>query len=99
MKNKNDPSPPLINNGYPNVHPFDKAEILNKHFSDVSKTENEPQLPQESSPDFNLNNITVSEQDVRDQIQLLNANKPGGPDEIMSRLIKIAGIHLIKPLS
>ena len=99
MKNKNDPSPPLISNGYTNIHPFDKAEILNKHFSDISKTENEPQLPQETAPDFNLNNITVSEQDVRDQIQLLNANKPGGPDEIMPRLIKIAGIHLIKPLS
>lgn len=98
-KNKNDPSPPLVNNGITNIHPFDKAEILNKHFSEISSIENEPQLPDQTVPDFNLSNIIISEQDVGDQIQMLNANKPGGPDEIMPRLIKMTGKHLIKPLT
>ena len=33
-----------------------------------------------------------------DQIKILNINKPGGPDEILPKLLKITGKYLIKPL-
>ena len=39
LKNKNDPPPPLVNNGNIDIHPLDKAETLNKHFANISKTE------------------------------------------------------------
>ena len=52
-----------------------------------------------NTPDFNLNSITIIEQDVNDQLDNLNVNKPGGPDEISPKLIKALGYHLVKPLT
>ena len=60
----------------------------------------EPELPENTNtPDFNLNSITIIEQDVNDQLDNLNVNKPGGPDEISPKLIKALGYHLVKPLT
>lgn len=98
-KNKNNPTAPLLKNDIVNIHPIDKAETLNQHFANISQTENEPPLPEESTPLFNLSFITINEQDVQDQIQTLNVSKPGGPDELMPRLIKCSGKSLIKPLT
>ena len=100
LKNKNNPPPPLYNDGQVNLHPFDKAETLNNHFAKISTTENEPVLPDDDpETDFSLNFIEINQQDVKDQIHKLNTTKPGGPDEIMPRLIKIAGKSLIQPLT
>lgn len=98
MKNKNNPTSPITSNDCINIHPLDKAETLNKHFANISKTSNEPQLPDETLPNFNLDSIRVTEQDVLDQIKLLNTNKPSGPDELLPKLIKLTSKYLIKPL-
>ena len=36
---------------------------------------------------------------MKDQLSNLNSNKPGGPDEIMPRLVKTFNTNLIKPLT
>ena len=55
----------------------------------------------DDDPNFEIsfNSINITQQDVKDQINLLNVSKPGGPDEVMSRLIKIACNPLIEPHS
>ena len=52
-----------------------------------------------NTPDFNLNSIVILEQDVKDQLDNLNINKLGGPDEISPKLIKTFVYHLVKPLT
>ena len=49
LKNKNNPPPPLIRNGQPQIHPFDKAQTLNEHFASISTVGIEPELPEEYS--------------------------------------------------
>ena len=100
LKNKNNPPPPLIRNGQPQIHPFEKAQTLNEHFAGISTIGAEPNLPENlNNPDFTLDSIIVLEQDVKDQLDNLNINKPGGPDEISPKLIKTFGHHLVKPLT
>ena len=100
LKNKNNPPPPLIHNGQPQIHPFNKAQTLNEHFASISTVGIEPELPETpNTPDFNLHSITIIQQDVNDQLDNLNVNKPGGPDEISPKLIKALGDHLVKPLT
>ena len=43
--------------------------------------------------------ITVSEEEVLDQIRILNGNKSYGPDGISPKFIKIAENSLVKPLT
>ena len=60
----------------------------------------EAELPENpNTPDFNLNSITIIEQRVSDQLDNLNLNKPGGPDEISLKSIKALGNQLVKPLT
>ena len=100
LKNKSNPPPPLVSNGNINIHPLDKAERLNKYFANISKIENPPPLPEiNQNTNFSLSAIQVSEQDVKDQHFILNSNKPGGPDEIMPKLIKLTDTSLIRPLT
>ena len=101
LKNKRNPPPPLKNNNKIDIHPFDKAQTLNKHFASISKVENPPPLPpeEEINPTFTLENISITEQDVKDQLHSLKISKPGGPDEISPKLIKTIGYSLIKPLT
>ena len=81
-------------------HPFDKAQTLNKHFANISRIENEPMLPDDDpNLEFSFNSINITQEEVKDQIHLLNVSKPGGPDEVMPRLIKIACNPLIEPLT
>ena len=99
LKNKTNPPPPLKNNQSFDIHPVDKANTLNKHFANISKIENPPPLPEEIRPNFSLDNITITEQDVKDQLHALNTSKPSGPDEIAPKLLKTLGTELIKPLT
>ena len=100
FKNKRNPPPPLRNNNNTvDIHPFDKAQTLNKHFANISKVDNPPPLPEEEpSPPYTLESITVTEKDVKDQLHTLKTSKPGGPDEISPKLIKALGNSLAKPL-
>ena len=43
--------------------------------------------------------ITITEQDVKDQLHTLKISKLGGPDEISPKLIKTMGNSLVKPLT
>ena len=77
-----------------------RHQTLNSHFASISRIENEPPIPEDQpSPNFSFSSINITKQDVKDQIRLLNINKPGGPDEIMPCLIKIGSKPLIKPLT
>ena len=49
--------------------------------------------------ELSFNSINITQEDVKDQIHLLNVSKPGGPDEVMPRLIKIVCYPLIEPLT
>ena len=100
FKNKRNPPPPLKNNNNTmDIHPFDKAQTLNKHFASISKVENPPPLPEEELlPPYSLENIIITEKDVKDQLHALKTSKPGGPDEISPKLIKSIGSSVIKPL-
>ena len=99
LKNENDPPPRLVKNGNIDIHPLVKAETLNKHFAIYINNWTPQPLPElEENPHVNLSSIQLSEQDVKDQLFILNSNKPGGPDEIMPKVIKSTGSSLVKPL-
>ena len=49
--------------------------------------------------EFSFNSINVTQEDVKDHIHLLNVSKPGGSDEVMPRIIKIACNPLIEHLT
>lgn len=99
LKNKKNPPPPLKNNTSFDIHPLDKANTLNKHFANISKIENPPPLPEETHPNFSLDDIYITEQDVSDQIHALNVSKPSGPDEVSPKLLKTFGKALIRPIT
>ena len=66
----------------------------------ISTTENEKEITENLElPNFTLNSILITEQDVKDQLNNLNSKKPGGPDEIMPKLLKIFNTNLIIPLT
>ena len=46
-----------------------------------------------------MDQILVSEEDVKDQIRLLDGNKSYGPDGISPKFIKLASFSLVKPLT
>ena len=100
LKNKNNPPPPLIKDNQININPIDKAQVLNKYFADISKISDEPLLPEEPEPpNYSLNLIHITNQDVKDQLHKLNASKPAGPDEMLPKLIKIISNSIVKPLT
>lgn len=99
LKNKSNPPPPLITNSKVNMHPLDKAQVLNEHFSNISKVENEPILPEMNNHPKNFNLTSINEQDVKDQLHILNCSKPGGPDELFPKMIKLFSNKLVKPLT
>ena len=100
FKNKRNPPPNLRNNNNTvDIHPFDKAQTLNKHFANISKVDNPPPLPvEEPSPPYTLESINVTDKDVKDQLHALKTSKPGSPDETSPKLIKAPGNSLAKPL-
>ena len=100
MKNKSNPPPPLLHNGEPNIHPLDKAHVLNNHFANISTINNEKEIAENLNlPNHSLTSILITEHDVKDQLTNLNYNEPGGPDEIMPKLIKTLSRNLVKPLT
>lgn len=100
LKNKHNPQPPLCKNNQVHIHPIDKAQTLNEHFASISKIENEPQIPaQPIDTEFSLSSIHVTNQDVKDQLHLLNSSKPGGPDDISPKLLKLISSCIHYPLT
>jgi hypothetical protein len=82
------------------IHPSDKAEILNTHFSNIANIDNEPDFSYNvTPPPYQLNEFIITEQEVSDQLNILNINKPGGPDGISLRLLKNIAYSISKPLT
>ena len=58
------------------IHPSDKAEILNTHFSNIANIDNEPDFSYNvTPPPYQLNEFIITEQEVLDQLNILNINK------------------------
>ena len=76
-----------------------KANAFNTFFSEVSKlTQGQTLILGHDSPICDtLESISVSEEEVLDQIRILNGNKSYGPDGISPKFIKINS--LVKPLT
>jgi hypothetical protein len=50
----------------------------------ISNIDNEPDLSYNvTPPPYQLNEFIITEQEVLDQLNILNINKPGGPDGIV----------------
>jgi hypothetical protein len=68
------------------IHPSGKCDVYNKYFADISNIENEPNLPNE---DFARDNmcpeLLITEQEVKDQLEILNNSKQSGPDGVAPR--------------
>ena len=78
-----------------------KANAFNTFFSEAGKlTHGQILILGDDSPMCDtLESITVSEEEVLDQIRILNGNKSYGPDGISPKLIKIADNFLVKPMT
>ena len=93
-------SPPIKHEGRIIIHPSEKwCDIYNKYFADISNIENEPNLPNE---DFARDNIClellITEQEVKDQLEILNNFKPSGPDGVTPRILRSVSQCLVSPL-
>ena len=73
MKNKSNPPSQLLHNSEPNIHPLDKAQVLN-NFSTIN---NEKEITEILDlPNHSLISILITEQDIKDQLTNLNCKKP-----------------------
>ena len=93
-------TPPLNHCGRIVIHPSEKCDIFNKYFSNISHIDEEPSLPTETiSPETNCPEFFISEQEVKDQLDILNSSKPSGPDGVAPMILKKISISLVSPLT
>ncbi|VDI01051.1 Hypothetical predicted protein [Mytilus galloprovincialis] len=89
LSKSREPTPFLKSEGQIFLHPVNKAELLNSHFSNISKIDVEPELPNNvPDPPFKMEEIIITEEEVLDQLKNLNCNKPSGPDGVSPRILK-----------
>ena len=105
MHNKSmqfDEIPPIESNGNVYYTSKEKADIFNIHFTSQSTLNNnddpEPDIHLDNSIPI-LDNITISEQTVREGLKNLKLNKAVGPDLIHNRLLKSACDYISAPLT
>ena len=98
--------PPLCTLGDDNVtklHTTDKekANCLNEYFTSVSRVSDEnTQLPNfQKITNCNLDTIIITENEVKEIIDLLNINKASGPDLINHKMLKYVSTAVSKPLT
>ena len=98
--------PPLCTLGDDNVtklHTTDKekADCLNEYFTSVSRVSDEnTQLPNfQKITDSILDSIIITENEVKEIIDLLNINKASGPDLINHKMLKYVSTAISKPLT
>ena len=100
INNTNTNSSPLKHNNKILIHPLDKAEALNNFFTSIASDITDSNLPdQPPLCPFELSEINITEQDIQDQFNMLNANKPAGPDGLLPKIIKNMSTSLIYPLT
>lgn len=82
---------------------FEKANIFNDYFCQQSQVDDDnidlPVNYDNNDPYCNLDNIIISVQDVKDNLQILNTNKATGPDNLNPMLLKQASSELAYPLT
>jgi hypothetical protein len=82
------------------IHPSEKCDIFNKYFADISNIENEPNLPNEDfARDDICPDLLITEQEVKDQLEILNNSKPSGPDGVAPRILRSVSQCLVSPLT
>ena len=99
--NKDATIPTLNRNNTNYTTPFDKANLLNEYFCEQSNVDDSnASLPPFEPPRSNLDNITITNEDVLDVLKLLNTSKASGPDFVHAKLLKeganILSKHLCK---
>lgn len=76
---------------------FEKANIFNDYFCQQSQVDDDnidlPVNYDNNDPYCNLDNIIISVQDVKDNLQILNTNKATGPDNVNPMLLKTSFIR------
>lgn len=79
----------------------EKAEVLNDFFASVYTHEDMSNMPSFENEKIieNMEDFTIQESDVLNQLKVLNSSKAQGPDKIHPRLLKEASKELAGPLS
>ena len=73
----------LVNRDRITVHPSENCDLFYDLFTGISHVEDEPELPAENHEPVNeLSDFNLTEQEVRDQLNILNITKSSGPDGI-----------------
>ena len=76
------------------------AELFNFFLSHSNVDSSNVHLPDDNgSPDFVLDSVVASENEVYDLLQSLDVNKSTGHDGISARMLKGAGMAIVKPLT
>ena len=97
--------PPIIlENGDIITDDKQKADSFNEFFSRVTFVEdaydNIPNIePLLAGNNYMLRNITVTENEVLDQLKILNTSKAYGPDEVSPKLLKEASSSIVPSLT
>ena len=82
----------MVDNNVTHTSAYSKACLLNEHFLSKSKLpplEALPQLPPlQYLTDHTLNDIIITEEELKKIITGLKANSANGPDNISNRLLK-----------
>ena len=100
-QNKTNSIPTLVSNGIEATTDEDKADLLNSFFCNQSllddRNHDPPLTPHLTHS--TLSEITITPQDVKDAIALIDPSKASGPDLISPRLLKAGVNELCIPLS
>lgn len=82
-------------------HPIDKANAINKFFTDISCINDEPDLPPQGPgpPLHHMETFRITENEVLDQLQIINICKPSGPDGVSPQVLKYTAQSIYKPLT
>ena len=101
-KGNNQTYPPLYNSENQTYvyDSKDKAHLFNSIFLSHSNIDDSVTIPEDSlDPDAILDQITVSEGEVRDLISILQTNKATGHDQISAKILKAAGESIVPSLT
>ena len=79
----------------------EKAETLNKFFSDVFTDEDTSNIPRFHTEDIRkpLEELKITEEEVKKRLESLNEHKSPGPDGLHPRVLKELSNEISKPLA
>ena len=99
-KGSNESIPSLYINNTSITNNKDKANAFNSFFLSHSKVNDTGHtLPNAAHSPINLSDITITENDVFDQLKCIDCSKSSGPDEVTPTLLKQAGYAIVPSLT